>query len=311
VTVPSLADEGAHADPTLAPAAGPGDPGQPIPSAESPAEGEVGSLEETKVCPMCGETIKKAATRCRFCGETLDGQMISDGVPTRIEAGDALSRAWEIYKDQLGLLIGGILIFGAIQIGMNMATQAVQGGIQFAVMGGGPPANPGPAMAAVLGSSLIFAALQFCVTSYLEAGYHVMLLKVARGQNPEIADIFSGRRYFWRFVLGNFLFSLMLYPAFLLLIIPGIFVILAFWPFMFIIVDRDVGVIEAFRRSTELTSGNYGTSFLLCLVFIGLFLVGLAAICLGLIFAIPLGNLMFAVAYCLMSGQAVATPRRS
>lgn len=313
VTVPSPADEGAHADPNLAEPAAAHEGGQAIAPAGSPAAGEFGAPDETKTCPMCGETIKKAATRCRFCGEALDSRPVSDGVPTKIEAGDVLARAWEIYKGQFGLILGGFLIFLGIQIGVNMASQAVQVGIQFAVMGGGgaPPGNPGPALFAIYGTSLVFAFLQFCVTSYLEAGYHLLLLKIARGDNAEIADVFSGRRYFWRFLLANFLFTLMLYLGLLLILIPGILVALAFWPFMYVIVDRDVGVMEAFRRSTELTSGNYGSCFLLGLALIGLTLLGFLALCVGMIFTIPLAGLMFAVAYCLMSGQAVATPRQT
>lgn len=316
VTVPSLAAEGAHADPTLAPGASPGEPGQAIAPAESPAESEAGSLEDTKVCPMCGETIKKAATRCRFCGETLDSTLVGDGVPTRFEAGDALSRAWEIYKDKLGILVAAFLVFSAVQFavqfGVSLISQLVQTGLLLAVGGGGPPGgNPGPVLAVIGFVGLVTMVVQYLGIAFLEAGYHIFLLKVARGQNADIMDLFGGSRYFWRVFLAYLLFTLMMGLGFLLLIVPGVIVALAFWPFMFLIVDRDLGVIESFRRSAEIASGNYGSSFLLWLVLVGLTLLGVLAFCVGVIFAVPLANLMFAVAYCLMSGQAVATPPRS
>lgn len=306
VTVPSLADEVAQADPTLAQAAPRDGVGQEIHASESPAESESEFAGETKACPMCGKEIKRAALRCRFCGEGLDSQPTADGTPTKIEAGDVLSRAWQVYQTHLGILIGAFLISFGIKAAVYMASQAIQFGIQLAVFGALRGGNPIPALIAIYGISFVLMIVQFAIASFVDAGYCLLLLRVVRGENFELADMFSGGRFFWRFFWGNILFALMYGLGLILLIVPGILVLLAFWPFLYVIVDRNVGVMESFKRSVELTSGNYGACFIIALATLGINLLGLLAICFGLIFSIPLTVLMFTVAYCLMSGQHVA-----
>jgi hypothetical protein len=312
VTVPSSEHEVSHVDPSFEEAAPLADVRAGRSASERDDDDEIAdddrSAGATKKCPMCGMEIKLAAKRCRFCGETFSAQR-DTGAPTKIDAGDSLSAAWEIYKNNLGILLGATLILGGVWLALQFAGQVAQQIVVASVMGPGgapPPGNPGPAFLAVIGASLFFGILTFAVVScYLQAGYSRLLLRVARGENVEISEMFSGGRFFWRAFFANFLFSLMSTFGLLLLIVPGVFVMLAFWPFLFAIVDRDEGVIESFQTSLELTSGNYLAGFLLGLVWFGLWVGGLAACCIGLLFSYPLAMLALAVAYCNMSGESV------
>lgn len=302
VTVPDPAHEAAHADASF----GAGQSAVAAPDLPE-AEQAPSAAEDTKPCPMCGASIKKAATRCRFCGETLVHRPTGAWQPTRIDAGEILSRAWEIYKAQFGMVLGVTIAFFAIQFGVQIAEQIVQTSITFAVAGAGgaprPGANPAPFLLAVYGPMFFFMLVNLAVTAYLQAGFHKVLLRVARGEQVEFTELFSGREYFLRYLGGMFLFQIMATVGFLLLIIPGIIVTLMLWPFTYVIIDRNVGVFESYRLAHEATSGNYMSVFVLGLAAVGISLAGLLACGVGLIFAAPLTSLLFAVAYCGMTGQ--------
>jgi len=72
VVVPSAAEPGVLFDQSFgAPAPRPADAGPAPVSTAGESAGETSDVEATRVCPMCGERIKAAATRCRYCGEDL------------------------------------------------------------------------------------------------------------------------------------------------------------------------------------------------------------------------------------------------
>ena len=92
----------------------------------------------------------------------------------------------------------------------------------------------------------------------------------------------------------------------LLLIVPGIILGLMFSQFLYLIVDRNMGIVESLEVSAQITRGNKVTIFLLWFVSLGLVLAGFLMCCVGLIFTGPLVNLMWVVAYLAMTGQPTA-----
>jgi hypothetical protein len=284
-----------------------------VPDAADAARDEIADsaiADDTKLCPMCGKTIKKAATRCRFCGETLQRTGASEPVPTRIDAGEILSHTWEIFKTQGGLVFGAVMVVWLITVAAAVAGSVFQN-VLLVVAGGAPGrgGNPLAMGAGIIGLILIFQVLNIALAAYLQGGLHVLLLRVARGDNVDFADLFSGSNFFWRFFWGTLLFQIVLVVAYLFLIVPGIVLSLMFWPVYYVIVDRDLGVFESLRLAHELTTGNFMAVFVLFLAGVGVCILGFFALCLGLLVAAPFVELLWAVAYCGMNGQLSSRPR--
>ncbi len=119
VTVPPISHEAEAADSALVVVDVEGE----IPVARQEADSAAAVAEEsprtpagTISCPMCGAEIKEAARRCRFCGESLVGATAEE--MKRLEAGDILTRSWEIFQKNLGLLVGATVVLLTVTVGM-------------------------------------------------------------------------------------------------------------------------------------------------------------------------------------------------
>jgi uncharacterized membrane protein len=146
------------------------------------------------------------------------------------------------------------------------------------------------------------------VDTYLGIGQAIIALKLARGQPAEFTDLFAGSSRYLSVLGGSLLGGIVAGIAFLLCIVPGVILCLMFWPFYYLVVDNKYGVMDSFGVAGKITEGNWGTAFLLWLLSIVIVMCGILALCVGIVFAIPLVTLLWTTAYLMMSGQLAAYP---
>lgn len=268
--------------------------------ASADADHEVTIDQQT--CPLCGAVQPASARKCSQCGEDLRPEEPSGARrPQRIQAGDVVSTSWKIFQAEMGQTIGGVIVFylltGACGIPSNMlntiASTLESEGEQDA--------------AAIFGLlSLMFLPLSVAGQIFFQVGLTRLLLNIARGQQAPLSDLFSGAQYFWRMLGASILYGLMIAAGTLACIIPGIILGLMFLPYTFVLVDQNVGVLECLSRAKDITKNNLLALVWLVLVSFGINLLGMLALCVGLIFTVPLSMLFLAVAYCKMTGQRTA-----
>jgi Protein of unknown function (DUF975) len=236
-----------------------------------------------------------------------------------VTVGDVFSRTCKTYHDQLGLCIGAFFVVVLVTFAIQMVLNFLQVAMQQA----------GSSHAALVFVKLIGGLGGFVAQTYLTAGQMLFLLKVAKGRNAEISDVFAGGRYLLPLTLANILSMLAILGilAFIsricsaagnqgatLPIVSGVCVLLCvvglvaflvrFSQYPYLIIDRNAGAVESFGLSNRLMRGHEGQLILLWLLFIAINILGFLAFCIGLIFSIPLTFLLMAVFYVALTGQS-------
>ena len=164
--------------------------------------------------------------------EPMEARQPSGAAPFAI--GDALSYGWKAFWAN----IGPLALVAVVVVGVNLF---------FSVFANTTSSTGGRLLIQILGrlaSTLIELA-------WIRAG-----LAITAGQRPELPELFRIDRTFGIYLVASILFTIMAVIGFILLIIPGIIVVLVFGFYGWAIADRELGVMDSFSRSAEITRGN-------------------------------------------------------
>lgn len=89
----------------------------------------------------------------------------------------------------------------------------------------------------------------------VEAGVTLFYIKAARG-GGDLRDLFAGFSIYVRVLALTLIFSMMLLGGFMLLIVPGILIMLAYSFGEYALVDERLPVKDSFLRSAAITQGH-------------------------------------------------------
>ncbi len=135
------------------------------------------------------------------------------------------------------------------------------------------------------------------IDSALSLGLMQMMFDIYDKGRTNFSVIFSK----WHLVVKNVLLIIVLRAiltlGIILLIIPGIFLAIRFGFAYQILVDKEVGPIEALKLSYKLTEGSWVHLFGLWLIFLFINFVGACCFLFGLLITIPTSFLAYVYAY--------------
>lgn len=97
----------------------------------------------------------------------------------------------------------------------------------------------------------------------LQAGYVVFALQEARGEQPEIENFFESFRYYLPLCLNALVKGLVVAAGLLLLVLPGIYLMVAYTFDTFLIIDKEMGFWDAMKRSRLIVKKHLREIFVL------------------------------------------------
>ncbi len=186
----------------------------------------------------------------------------------KFTSGEAISFGWEKMKKNFWFFVGLLFIAWLIQ--------AIPSGISSAI---------GDKMAPLV---FLLAVAAWVIQLIVNMGLIKIILDIVDKGTASLGDLLSQTKFFLNFLAGSILYGLIVIGGLLLLIVPGIVWAIKYQFFSYLIIDKNLGPIEALKKSGEITAGSKGAIFGLDILLILINLLGLLCLVVGLFVTIPL-----------------------
>lgn len=202
-----------------------------------------------------------------------------------VSAGDAIAYGWAAFKKYPGPLIVIALVVWAVNLAFGFLGAAISQDAWFL--------------------QLIVQVVAFLVSVLISMGLIRVALKVTAGQTPDMGDLFITDNYA-TYLVVSIVFGLMVGIGLLLCIVPGILLAIAFFPCLYLVVDKRADVGTALSRATQLTKGHWGPLFLFGILAFLVNLLGALLCGIGLLVTYPLTIVAAAYMYRAIAGEPIA-----
>ncbi len=209
---------------------------------------------------------------------------------------ESLSKGYEVFKKNWKFIFLSFLIVFIVRMALSIVLDNIDSSL-----------NSG---------STVSTIINWFIDSFFTMGAIIITLKLLDGKKVEYADLFRHYPKYLRYILGSVLVSLiMLIPiviatignatnqpiiaflGFVLILFPGIYLSIKYQFTTYLILDKEMHPIDAFKKSGKITEGVKLKLLLFSLVQVGVVLLGAVALLVGLFVAVPVVFIASAYVY--------------
>lgn len=128
-------------------------------------------------------------------------------------------------------------------------------------------------------------------------------LDLVDGKTVSIKNLFTRKHLTLKATIATFLYCLLVLTGLVFFIIPGIIAAITYGFFMYELVDKDCGIIDAFKHSAEITYGSRWNLFSFALLKVALSSLAGQLFLIPLLIVNPMFNLAYAYIYRKLQGR--------
>ncbi len=217
------------------------------------------------------------------------------GVEQSWDFGEVLTAAFEGFKSNWAVLLGSNLVMMIVccLLAFVPLVPVALGVFRFE---------------SAAGSMLVLVAgmLAMIGAAFLFGGHMRISLAVARGQQANFGDLFSGGDHFIPILGVLFLTQVAVLVGTMFLIVPGVVLGIGLAFSSYFVVDQRLGPIEALQASWKVTDGQKGKLFVFGLLCYLIVLGSEAVCCLPVLVAAPTVSLAVTIVFLRVTGRGAA-----
>jgi len=197
-----------------------------------------------------------------------------------LSVSDAIEFGWQKTRQHSGLMFKIMLTFFALQV-VSAIVDAVLGDTFLGFL----------AMVALTITGIMIGA-----------GFTKISLHIAKEHAAHYLDLMPPAHTVWYYFCATAVAGVAIVMGFILLIIPGIYLLVRLSMVRFAILDMHSGargesIMQSLYHSGQITRGHFWKLLLLFLVLVGINILGFAFLYVGLLVSVPVSALAYAHAY--------------
>ncbi len=146
-------------------------------------------------------------------------------------------------------------------------------------------------------NTFVISFIAGIITTPIHVGITMMGVSYAREQKFQVADMFNYFSMAMPIVITYVVLSVLIYAGFILLILPGIYLSIAYVFSYMLLVDKGLGTWEAMELSRKTITKQWFKFFGLSLVIGLMLLLSLLTFGIGLIWSIPMTYITYGLLY--------------